>query len=232
MAFGENYVFPGGVVDPADRLAHARCSKLTSRQADLFLGLEDSGLDFYSAAVRELFEETGVLLACASANGHEPVAGGLRAVAELRDALNAGHVSWQALLSRHDLWIDCDRLHYFAHWVTPRSEPKRYSTRFFLAAMPERQSASHDGGELTDSRWMSAGDVLHAHESGDMRLIHPTYATLRDIAGYSSVGDIVRWARHKLLRGVPRVRPAIVDMNGSKKVVFSDDPAYPVDDER
>jgi len=225
-AFGDSYVFPGGVLDPGDAEVHGRCRDVTPQHANASLKLEANGLDYFSAAVRELFEEAGILLARDAAGrwafaGEEPVASGLRR------QLNDGSLGWQQLLDDHDLRLACGNLHYFAHWVTPRSEPKRFSTRFFTAVLPRGQTAVHDGGELTDSRWMTAEGVLQAQRDGDMKLIYPTYATLKEIARLSDVEQVIGWARQRSNAGIARVRPAIVEVNGRDKVVLPGDSRYP-----
>ena len=139
-AFGAAYAFPGGVVDPGDRLVHGFCQGISARAADEKLGVASGGLDYYSAAIRELFEESGVLLADAGNLGE--------ALPVVRDALNDGSDSWDDFVRRNSLQLDCHALHYISHWITPPSQPKRYSTRFFLAALPDGQVASHCGGEL------------------------------------------------------------------------------------
>ena len=144
-SFGAAYAFPGGVVDPEDRRVHEFCTGLSTFDADANLGVKGSGLDYYSAAIRELFEESGVLLADV-----DKVAEGLQVA---RDALNDGSDNWDDFVCRNTLLLDCASLHYISHWVTPQSMARRYSTRFFLAALPDGQRALHCGGELTESCW-------------------------------------------------------------------------------
>lgn len=219
-AFGDVYVFPGGVLDACDAKVRDCCGAVDGAQASVCLGVADA-LDYYSAAIREVFEETGVLLA----------QGGTEAAETSRDGdrrrLISGELSWDCFLREHRLSLASDRLHYFAHWVTPEGEPRRFSTRFFLAAMPEGQQASHDGGELTDSCWMMAAEVLEAQRAGRMRLIFPTYRTLKDIAGLKTVEDVIAWAADRQRGGVARILPAIIEVDGMEKVVMPGDSRYP-----
>jgi len=141
-AFGKRYTFPGGVVDDDESRARPFCEGISADAANTALHLKDGGLDYYSAAIRELFEETGILMARDS-NGDW-----LNDDCEIqtfRDELNNGQLSWSALLRRHNLRAACDALHYFSFWVTPLALPKRWSARFFLAEAPPRQEACHDG---------------------------------------------------------------------------------------
>ncbi len=217
--FGDVYVFPGGVLDACDARVGDCCGSIDCTQASVCLGVANA-LDYYSAAAREVFEETGVLLA-----------EGDTAAQTTRDddrvRLIRGDWSWDQLLRERHLSLASERLHYFAHWVTPESEPRRFSTRFFMAALPEDQLASHDGSELTDSCWMTAAEVLDAQRAGRMRLIYPTYRTLKDIAELKSVAAVLAWAIDRERSGVSRVLPAIIDVDGRETVVMPGDPRYP-----
>ncbi|MDH4046929.1 MAG: NUDIX domain-containing protein [Gammaproteobacteria bacterium] len=225
-AFGAVYVFPGGVVDACDSCTGDRCGAIGREQAADLLGTDDA-LDYFSAAVREVFEETGVLLAnCTTASDPQRFACDAD-----RRCLIEGDVSWDEFLRLRKLTLSSQDLHYFAHWITPISEPKRFSTRFFLARMPEGQQASHDGHELTDSCWMTAADILEAQRAGQMRLIYPTYRTLKDIVNKKTVTDVIDWAVERQRSGVARVLPAIVDIDGRDKVVLPGDPRYPVEEQ-
>ena len=124
-SFGAAYAFPGGVVDPEDRVVHDFCAGISPRRANKNLGVPGDGLDFYSAAVRELFEESGVVLGNIDAVAEDLVAA--------RDALNDGSDNWADFVGRNTLELHCDASHYVAHWVTPPDRTVRYSTRFFVA---------------------------------------------------------------------------------------------------
>jgi 8-oxo-dGTP pyrophosphatase MutT (NUDIX family) len=218
-SFGAAYAFPGGVVDPEDRAVHDHCSGLSARDADGYLGVSGEGLDYYSAAIRELFEESGVLLADT---------GRVREALELvRDALNDGNDNWADFVTRNDLRLRCDALFYFSHWVTPRSLEKRYSTRFFVAAMPEGQVATHCGTELIDSRWSTARAMLEAGRAGDVHLHFPTVKTLETIARHKTFEALMRWAAECVGSGVTTMMPAIIERDGRPEVVLPGDRDYP-----
>ena len=199
-AFGSAYAFPGGVLEPADHRVHARCTGISAASADQMLDLEEGGLDYYSAAVRELFEEAGVLLGSSALDAAQ--------LAAARTRLNAGSLHWDTFASDSDLTLDCAALRYFSFWITPIGLPKRYSTRFFLAELPAGQAALHCGGELTDSCWMSACDVLQARAAHTMTVHYPTRKTLERLAEFESTDVLLEWAARCAARGVVCDQPA------------------------
>jgi 8-oxo-dGTP pyrophosphatase MutT (NUDIX family) len=231
-SFGASYVFPGGLVEPADRATHDRCAGANISRADTSLGLDGDALDYYCAAIRELFEETGVLLARDGRGDWALTAspGAASDYARLRRRLNDRNESWTGLLARRGLVLACDELHYVAFWITPLRRPKRFTTRFFVAALPAGQHASHDDGELTDGRWMTAREALAAHTAGDIDLPHPTRATLCDLQAHDSIAAILDWARLRERNGFDCCLPAVVGDAGNERVVMPGHPDYP--DER
>ena len=200
-AFGAAYVFPGGVVEPGDAETGACCSGIDARAANERLGVAEGGLDYYVAAIRELFEETGVLLAATDASAD--------ALDVCRRRLNDGTLAWPDFLADHSVRLDAAALHYFSHWITPNSRPKRFTTRFFVAALPPGQVASHDPIELTGSAWYSAAAALEAGERGDIALPFPTIKTLDALSGLDSVAGIIDWAREREAAGVETIHPAL-----------------------
>lgn len=218
-SFGAAYAFPGGVVDDDDLAVHDFCFGLTARQADKRLGVKENGLELYSAAIRELFEESGVLLA-GSENLDEDLC-------LIRDALNDGSARWSDFVARNDLELHCDQLHYISHWVTPVTQPRRYSTRFFVAEIPAGQTAMHCGGELTDSRWISAHDMLEAGRQGVVELHFPTVKTLESIARHQTLDALLDWAQSCAEWGITTMLPAIVVRDGKPEVVLPGEKDYP-----
>lgn len=199
-SFGSAYAFPGGVLDDADRVVHDRCFGMSPAQANRMLGLDAGGLDYFAAAVRELFEESGVLLGKTALDANR--------LAEARTRLNDGSLAWDTFASDADLEMFCDQLHYFSFWITPEDLPKRYSTRFFLAELPKGQEAIHCGGELTDSCWKSADETLLAHRNKTMRVHYPTRKTLERVAQFDSTALLYDWARSCAEKGVVCDQPA------------------------
>jgi len=199
-SFGSAYAFPGGVLEDADRRVHDRCVGVTPAAAGRQLGLDEGGLNYFSAAVRELFEEAGVLLGQTRFDADKLV--------ELRAKLNEGSLTWDTFAAEGELELQCDALHYFSFWITPVGLPKRYSTRFFLAELPAEQQAVHCGGELTRSCWMSASDILAAHEEKKMTVHYPTRKTLERVRQFDSTHALLEWARRCAGKGVICDQPA------------------------
>ena len=222
-SFGSTYVFPGGLLESDDAQVIRHCDGLDEAAANAALDVRDGGMAYFSAAIRELFEEAGVLLARTAAGDWADASG----FAAERDALNAGSDSWLAFLERHDLRLACDALHYFSFWITPREIPKRFSTRFFAAALPDGQTASHCGTELTDSRWMSAQQALTESEREGFDLPHPTAVTLRELCRFGDTAATLHWACECCRRGVDCLLPATVIVDGERQVLMPGDPGYP-----
>jgi len=198
-AFGESYAFPGGVVDDDESAARRFCLGITADEANATLGVPDGGLDYYSAGIRELFEETGVLLAQDSAGKW---ACGTALSVDLRSRVDKGLLPWSEFLKQQSLCIACDSLHYFAHWETPFNLPKRWTTRFFMARLPTGQDACHDGIELTDSRWMSAADLLTEESRGEIRVPYPTVKTLEKLQHFKTIDELFSWALQQQAAGI------------------------------
>ena len=144
------WVFPGGMVDPGDRAAHACCVGLDDATASAQLGVKESGLDFHIAAVRECFEESGLLFA-SDADGQLITLDAVGdtafgpSIAEWRGPLHRGERSLVELCAETGLRLAVDRLAYLSHWLTPPGRAKRFDTRFFIAAAPPAQIGAHDG---------------------------------------------------------------------------------------
>ena len=222
-AFGDSYTFPGGVIDPDETDARPVCSGLSAEDANQILGV-DNGLDYYSAAIRELFEETGVLLA-KTANGDWPA--DTTIYAEQRVAVDRCELSWPKFLRDEGLCMAVDLLHYFAWWITPVVSPKRWTTRFFAAELPPGQSARHDGKELTDSRWLTADEALAQDRAGDIILPQPTRRNLDLIKHFEAVAPLLEWAGNRHLEGITHICPIRVFVEGQEMYPIPGDPHYP-----
>jgi len=193
-SFGSAYAFPGGVLERSDAHVHHLCSGRSTVEANKLLSVDNAGLDYFSAAARELFEETGVLLGDTGLSARELIAA--------RAALNNGSLGWDRFATSSQLRIDCGQMVYFSFWITPKQLARRYATRFFVALLPAGQTAVHDDGELTDSCWISARDVLQASRARTMHVHYPTRKTLESIAAFTSAVDICAWARSREAAGV------------------------------
>ena len=205
------YVFPGGAVDRHD--THQRleqvCVGLTDAQASSATGLPAGGLAFWVAAIRECFEECGVLLAD---RGHESVNFGDPALAarftEHRDALNRGDISFSQLCVEENLRLPVDTLTYFSRWLTPEGMPKRFDTCFFICRMPTNQTPLHDGHETVSGLWVSPIEALEKGEQGEIKLVPATIKTLEQLSGYSSVDTLI--AACTPTGQVPTICPRII----------------------
>ena len=183
-------VFPGGKVERADDDLAAHCHALSDAAASRTLGIASGGLRYWVTAIRECFEECGVLLAYRGdaffrAEGAEEAT---RFRAHQR-ALAAGTLPLRDLIVQENLRLATDRLFYFSHWITPPTAPARFDTRFFLAALPAGQDAREDGSEAAAGAWTTPAQALANHADGRWEMIRPTLTTLRALAGY---GDIER----------------------------------------
>ena len=231
-AFGDSYTFPGGVVDDDELNSIPYCHGRTEKQANNGLDLATGALAFYSAAARELFEETGVLLAKDSSGDWAFSQESESYFNKLRSQLDAGHLSWSNLLRDCNISIACDVLHYISFWETPIQFPRRWATRFFLAELPPSGSAQHDGRELLNSRWMTAAAVLSAGRKGEMNLPFPTRANLNAIAAFNSTKDLLGWAHVQAATRIDRIRPVVSEEHGEKRTTLPVEPDYPLNGDR
>ena len=182
-------VFPGGKVDPHDHAPEVRSR--TRGAADW----DDGELALRAAAIREAFEESGILLA--RKRGGDTLVPGteLEALQPFRDRLNAGGTGIGTVLEMADLELACDLLVPFAHWITPEFMPKRFDTHFFLAEAPEGQGAVHDGSESVDSVWINPERALSEAAEGKWTIIFPTRMNLTKLARAKSVAGAMAAAR-------------------------------------
>lgn len=214
-------VFPGGLVDAADHDGAALCAGLDDAQASARLGLPGGGLSFWFAAMRECFEEAGLLYATTAANGALSAAQ-LAAIAAQRAALNRHELDMAALCRRFDIRLAADRLLYLDHWLTPPGVPKRYDTRFFLTEVPPLQVASQDDRETDDQQWLTPAQALQRRN--ELRLAPPTYRILERLQRLGSVDAALAHAR--ALRAVPCTMPRLAIGAKGLRPVFPDEPAY------
>jgi 8-oxo-dGTP pyrophosphatase MutT (NUDIX family) len=202
-------VFPGGAVDAADAesRSHARVDGLDDDAASAEQNLPVGGLAFRIAAIRECFEEAGILLATDAATG-SPVEHDRELVAE-RERLNAGELSFVDLLESRDLALAARDLRLFSHWLTPVGAPRRYNTWFFVAPAPDGEDGAHDDNELVASEWVRPLDALAKFADGGIDLILPTEMSLRALGHYECTADLLSDldAVHRDARGGLQVVP-------------------------
>lgn len=171
-------VFPGGKTVPGDESDEWRL------RSDG--GFEGAELATRVAAVRETFEEAGVLLARHAADTSEggPLVGGdvAQALSPMREPVDRGDVAFLDVVKQHDLILTLDRLVHFGHWITPDMMPKRFDTHFYLAVAPEGQVAEQDGREATEAIWIEPQAALSAEAAGELTIVFPTRMTLGRLA--------------------------------------------------
>ena len=214
-------VFPGGAVDDDDRDSRweAQCAGWSDVRATRALARTAGGLGFFVAAVRETFEEAGVLLArdpdgVASDSRHEHLAAA-------RTALNAGEHDFDRVVLDHDLVLATDELLPVSHWITPPGGPRRYDTWFFLAAAPEGEYL-HDDRELIASAWVRPLDALAAGERGDVDLIFPTRKNLELLARFHTATAALDAVRAAATPGADGALALVADDGGQRLALPGD----------
>ncbi len=223
---GGAFVFPGGAVDASDADLARFVYDLDDTEASGLLGLESGGLAWLTAAARELFEEAGMLLAV-EPSGKPIDPGSDRALAEQliegRRRLNSKSSTLAEILDELGLYLDVRRLHFFAHWITPPGQPRRYDTRFFLCEMPSGQDPVHEGEETTDSLWISPTSALRAASEGKMTIIFPTLKNLERLASFETIEELIAWAKdHR----PETVRPRVKIDAGAVSILIPGDEGY------
>ncbi len=194
------WVFPGGRVDEADA-----DPDLARR-----LGLADDIVPprpYWAAAIREAFEETGVLLATDADGARAPTAAADPELEALRERLMEDRITLLDVLQAAGLRVRATDLVPFARWITPVQEPRRYDTRFFLARPPDGAEATADLREMTDLAWVAPDAALDRFRAGSLPMVFPTVRTLEGLVGFDSVHDAVGAYRG---RAIPAILPRLV----------------------
>jgi len=195
---GGMYVFPGGRVESDDHL-HAWDPLRTGpndAQAAQVRAVGNEWRGFWIAAIRETFEESGLLLAYdADGNLKEWADEEEEARFEaLRHDVHEGRLDLMDLCREEQLTLACDHVHFFNRWVTPLGRPRRFDTRFFIAEAPARQAGLHDDKETVDSLWITPRQALERHEAGDFGLMKVTERQLATLVDLGSVAALHDWA--------------------------------------
>jgi 8-oxo-dGTP pyrophosphatase MutT (NUDIX family) len=212
-------VFPGGSVDAGDHDIAGRGELYTGGE-----GLDGEALGFRIAAIRETFEESGILLA--NPLGSSTLVDAKRAgeiEAANRAALCEGKTTFLKVLTDNGMLLTLDELVPYAHWITPEGMPKRFDTWFFLAAAPPEQAGAHDGKESTDSIWVSPREALAGGESGRFKLPFPTTRNLIKLGKHRIVRDALDAACGK---PVVTVMPVMTKENGGRQLRIPADAGY------
>jgi 8-oxo-dGTP pyrophosphatase MutT (NUDIX family) len=208
-AFADVWVFPGGSVQgddaqvlPGESLSADAALARLSERGGVPPGDGTAALALHRAAVRELFEEAGVLLARPGPDA--------ALAAALRAGIRGG-ATLGAALAEVGLAADLDALVYFSHWITPSDRPRRFDTRFFVAALPDGQAADHCGEETCDGAWVAPREALGRYAAGDFPLVLPTRLHLQRLTPYRRLAPLLADAAAKPIRSVQPGRPAEPD---------------------
>ena len=223
-----NYVYPGGTVDKSDDneevLTHCVESPLEGTREAHRPGPDLLG--YRIAAIRELFEEAGVLLAyrkdgtpfrLSNESERERFFG-------YRKELNEGQITLLQLVVRENLLLALDHLYYYTHWITPEANPVRFDTRFFVARHPSGQEASPDLKETTDGIWIAPRPALDANIRGSVPLSPPTLKTLEDVARFDALELFLDSLRREDRK--PPVLPVLVTIAEETVLIYPWDPEY------
>lgn len=212
------YAFPGGRVDGRDTERGIPVTGPGTRHWSEVLGATESmAQGLVCAAVRETFEESGVLLAARP--GSEPVADTSGPDwEEDRRALIAGTLSFAQFLRDRGLVVRGDLLRSWSRWITPRTEPRRYDTRFFAAALPAGCATRDVGGEADRVAWMPPATALDRWRAGELSMLPPTVAVCKELAAHGSVRTILHAQRE-----VRPIEPELRDTGGQRRIVLPDD---------
>lgn len=219
------HVFPGGAVDQSDASDDiaALCTGLDDTAASRILGVERGGLAYWIAAIRESFEEAGILLACDDSGCTVSLDDAVRAERfhAYRRRVEHGEHPLNNMLREEGLQLPLQQMTYFSHWITPVGAPRRYDTRFFVAAAPEAQQPLHDNRETINHVWMRPAYALDQHQQKKFDMRVPTVHTLRLFADHDNVASLIKAMGSR--GDIPVVEPRIAK-NGRR--VFPGDPEY------
>jgi 8-oxo-dGTP pyrophosphatase MutT (NUDIX family) len=212
-------VFPGGSVDKNDREIAANPALYSGGE-----GLDADSLGFRIAAIRETFEESGILLA--RPKGSTALVDARRAgeiAAVHRAELNEGKITFLKVLADNAMLLALDELMPYAHWITPEGMPKRFDTWFFLAAAPPDQLGAHDGKESTDSIWVSPREALEGGDSSRFKLPFPTTRNLIRLGMQDNVSAALADSKG---RDIVTVMPVMTRLNGGRQLRIPKEAGY------
>ena len=217
------HVFPGGAVERRDAEVVDRdlVFGLDADAATDRLNLSEGALAYYCAALRELFEEAGLLLAVDASR--RPLEVSQEELVKWRGDIAKDSVSWVDLLEREGLRLDLSGVQYLAHWVTPDGRARRFDTRFFVVAAPRSQSALPDYSEVVQHEWTAAQVALDRFKRGEWTLLPPTLRTLRSLLEHDDVAGVLGAAANAK---VTRIQPREIVHDGRKVVVVPGEPGY------
>jgi 8-oxo-dGTP pyrophosphatase MutT (NUDIX family) len=216
------YVFPGGSVKPSDRDAETTpdlcIPSAPAERSETALG---GGLRV--AAIRELFEEAGVLIAERDGRVLTVSAAESERFASYRANLQKDEMTLAEIAQQEGLALATQRLTLFAHWITPEPMPKRFDTFFFIAEAPPGQQATYDQLETSAGTWIQPGEALARSEQGDFPLVFATIHQLRDLAKFTSIANAEQQLFHK---AIPTIMPRATMRSGALEIFLPGEPGY------
>jgi 8-oxo-dGTP pyrophosphatase MutT (NUDIX family) len=207
------FVFPGGRVDADDALAPLldRLDGLTAERAADRLGLaadaDPPALAYYVAALREAFEETGLLVGRDRAGAPARCAAGDGTTRRLLGELREDGRRFPSVLDRIECRMDAGAVAYVGHWITPVVEPRRFDTRFFAAEVPAGQEALIHEAELSEAVWLTPAEALELNVRGGLPMVFPTIRTLESLLPFRAPAEVLEGFRE---REIPTILPKLV----------------------
>ena len=229
---GGNFVYPGGRVDREDGSSEVRSfSKgITSEEAQRILGgtlSPEESFAHWIAAIRELFEEVGVLLAYDHRGNLLQL--GNRDEQEkffnYRGLLQKAEMGICEVAKKENLSFALDQLRYYAHWITPEARSERFDTYFFLARHPSEQQASHDKKETTAGIWIAPREALEENLRGGAVLSPPTLKTLEDLSRFKTIDEVFTSLRNAQIQAI---LPVLTKISSGPLLIFPWDPEYEI----
>ena len=227
--FGNLFVFPGGKIDASDQdsRAHSLCKSISDDEASALLGINENGLSYWIACVRECFEEVGILLA-EKKDGAKLDLNGIekeKYQSYRQDLLN-GDISFYDICSKENLELMTENIAPFSHWITPDVEIKRFDTRFFIACLPDNQTGIHDGNELVNSLWISPQEALKKAYAGEISMIMPTIKNLEQCVGFNTSEELLNHQKQLTNEDIPPILPKFFKKNGNWVGLLPGDDGY------
>ena len=213
-------VFPGGKIDEQDYEMDIHCEGIKN---------DDSFDPAYKVgAIREAFEESGILFA--RPRGSKKIISGskLRELSHYREALHSRQITFGDFLAKENLVLACDELYQFAHWITPEVMPKRFDTQFFIARAPD-QAAKHDGNESVDSLWLTPKEALDGNSGGKYTIIFPTRVNIERLGESDSAEKAIAAS---LRAEIKVILPRLEKREDGTYVIIDEDAGYTTKSER
>jgi len=222
---GGTYVFPGGKVDPLDYDPRVEkiCAGLTFEKACAILkesSHSSISLGYWVTAIRELFEETGILFAY---DENDSIVRLSDRFLSYRRRVQQKQISMLDMILEEGLRLATDLIFYFAHWITPEISPIRYSTRFFVAELPGEQVYCHGDGEIVASIWITPEEAMERYKIGDFPLMFPVFHNLKSLSEFSTIEELIESTKTKEIKAI---LPKLIEQDGKNILVLPGDPRY------